>query len=76
MPPALLREMPVCAPLDRVAAFAAIRRAAEVAREYDREASKSSSIDVWGDALTTTEYYDWAYAVRYAIRTAIGSERV
>ena len=56
---------------NRVAAFGAIRRAAEVARKYDRWASEERNED--------EEYWvfmDMAYGVRRAIRAAIGGPKV
>ena len=57
----------------RIAAFGAIRRAAEIAREHDLQAKlyRNDESEPWRDI----EELQCARAVRAAIRAAIGSEK-
>ena len=69
----------------RILAFGAIRRAAEVAREYDRKAKKSEyhAYLLWREyqesGKADRDYarlsYERADAIRTAIRAAIGSDK-
>ena len=69
----------------RILAFGAIRRAAEVAREYDRKAKESEyhAYLLWREyqesGKADRDYarlsYERADAIRTAIRAAIGSEK-
>ena len=57
----------------RIAAFAAIRRAASEARVYDRYSKDLASREIHD---TARMYESWAGVIRQAIRTAIGSRKV
>jgi hypothetical protein len=69
----------------RIEAFGAIRRAAEVAREYDRKAKQSEyhAYFLWReyqeDAKDDRDYarlcYERAESIRTAIRAAIGPDK-
>ena len=70
---------------NQAAVFGAIRRAAEVARDYDRKAKQSEyhAYLLWReyqeDAKDDRDYarlcYERAEAIRTAIRAAIGSDK-
>jgi hypothetical protein len=62
--------MNVCEKQARILVFAAIRRAAEVARDCDRTGAKCVPYSV-----THYDYVQRAHEVRHAIRAAIGSEK-
>ena len=56
---------------NNIAAFGAIRRAAEVARELDAQYKEAYLVRDWD---TCTLIHD-GYGIRRAIRAAIGSEK-
>lgn len=62
-------ESSVCESCNRIAAFGAIRRAAEVAREMDNAADRASFDDCY-------QFIDMAKGARAAIRAAIGSDKL
>lgn len=57
---------------NRIAAFGAIRRAAEIAREYDALRMNAQDARDWPGEVQAQES---ALSVRIAIRAAIGSEK-
>lgn len=75
-----MQELDVC-----IAAFGAIRRAVEVAREFERKAKESEyhAYLLWREYQESGEAerdyarlcYDRADAIRTAIRAAIGSNK-